>query len=96
MPGNIGTISSDIELSGEYNIIKISGSKNKDKEPEKDDNIFNTREYGNFYFEIPLKTKEYLLGKDITMKNGKGVYILEFTLLEKEKPKSFDTNEGDI
>ena len=95
-PGNIGTISSDIELSGEYNIIKISGSKNKDKEPEKDDNIFNTREYGNFYFEIPLKTKEYLLGKDITMKNGKGVYILEFTLLEKEKPKSFDTNEGDI
>ena len=96
MPGNIGTISSDIELSGEYNIIKIFGSKNKDKEPEKDDNIFNTREYGNFYFEIPLKTKEYLLGKDITMKNGKGVYILEFTLLEKDKPKSFDTNEGDI
>ena len=96
VPGNIGTISSDIELSGEYNIIKISGSKNKDKEPEKDDNIFNTREYGNFYFEIPLKTKEYLLGKDITMKNGKGVYILEFTLLEKDKPKSFDTNEGDI
>ena len=96
VPGNIGTISSDIELSGEYNIIKIFGSKNKDKEPEKDDNIFNTREYGNFYFEIPLKTKEYLLGKDITMKNGKGVYILEFTLLEKDKPKSFDTNEGDI
>ena len=96
VPGNIGTISSDIELSGEYNIIKISGSKNKDKEPEKDDNIFNTREYGNFYFEIPLKTKEYLLGKDITMKNGKGVYILEFTLLEKEKPKSFETNEVDI
>ena len=96
VPGNIGTISSDIELSGEYNIIKISGSKNKDKEPEKDDNIFNTREYGNFYFEIPLKTKEYLLGKDITMKNGKGVYILEFTLLEKEEPKSFETNEVDI
>ena len=96
VPGNIGTISSDIELSGEYNIIKIFGSKNKDKEPEKDDNIFNTREYGNFYFEIPLKTKEYLLGKDITMKNGKGVYILEFTLLEKDKPKSFETNEVDI
>ena len=96
VPGNIGTISSDIELSGEYNIIKISGSKNKDKEPEKDDNIFNTREYGNFYFEIPLKTKEYLLGKDITMKNGKGVYILEFTLLEKDKPKSFETKEVDI
>ena len=97
VPGNANDISSEIELSGEYNIIKISGHKKKDKEPEKDDdNIFNTREYGNFYFEIPLKTKEYLLGKDITMKNGKGVYILEFTLLEKDKPKSFDTNEGDI
>ena len=61
MPGNTGDISSEIELSGEYNIIKISGIKKQDKEPEKDDNIFNTREYGNFYFEIPLKSKDYLL-----------------------------------
>ena len=86
VPGNTGDISSEIELSGEYNIIKITGFKKQDKEPEKDDNIFNTREYGNFYFEIPLKTKDYLLsGEDFPYKIKKGVCILEFNLLEKEK-----------
>jgi len=97
VPGNTGDISSEIELSGEYNIIRISGFKKQDKEPEKDDNIFNTREYGNFFFEIPLKSKDYLLsGEDLPIEVKKGVCMLEFNLLEKEKKKTHKIEEDDI
>ena len=96
VPGNTGDISSEIELSGEYNIIKISGFKKQDKEPEKDDNIFNTREYGNFFFEIPLKSKDYLLsGEVIPLEVKKGVCILEFNLLEKEKNRKIHKIEDE-
>ena len=45
-----------------FPIIKIKGSKNKDKKPEKiEDNIFNSREYGQYSLDITFKEDNYSL-----------------------------------
>ena len=60
-PGNC-KIKPSIGYSGEYTYITIIGNKRKDKEPEKDENnLYNSREIGDFSFHIPLKTEEYLI-----------------------------------
>ena len=60
-PGNCN-MKYSIENSGEYNIIKLNGTKKKDKEPEKlSDNIYNSREFGDYSLNIPLKTEDYLI-----------------------------------
>ena len=80
-PGNC-TIQSKIEYQGEYNIIKLTGEKIKDKEPENlEKNIFNIRELGKYVLEIPLKIGEYRLkGKKPNQNFVRGVYILEYEL----------------
>ena len=85
LPGNC-SILSDSERVGEYHVIKISGEKRKDKEPEKiEENIFNRREYGKYSLEIPLKEdKEDKLSDDPpTIKKIEGVYILEYNIAKK-------------
>ena len=85
LPGNCSIVS-DSERVGEYHIIKISGEKRKDKEPEKiEENIFNMREYGHYSLEIPLKEdKEDKLSDDPpTIKKIEGVYILEYNIAKK-------------
>ena len=84
-PGNCFLYPPDIEFYGEYNIIKIKGDKQKDKEPLKeDDNIHNTREYGKFLIEIPLKAEEYLLSNEAPkIEKKSGVFIVEFKLSHK-------------
>ena len=63
VPGHIN-IQSDIEEGGNYNIIKLSGKKKEDSKPEKlEDNIHNTREYGEFSLEIPI-SKDYILERE--------------------------------
>ena len=95
LPGNCN-IESKIEVSGEYTIIKIYGIKNKDKEPkELEENIFNSRENGNFYVEIYLKTEEYLIKKDPPkIEEKKGIFILCYKLNEKiDKVSKYDYKE---
>ena len=95
LPGNCN-IESKIEVSGEYTIIKIYGIKNKDKEPkELEENIFNSRENGNFYVEIFLKTEEYLIKKDPPkIEEKKGIFILCYKLNEKiDKVSKYDYKE---
>ena len=93
-PGNC-KIDSDIQYAGEYNIIKLKGEKRKDKDPQNEkDNIFNTREYGNFSLEIPLKTEDYLLSnEDPIITNKKGLLFIEYKLLQKVKAKGYTTTE---
>jgi HSP20 family molecular chaperone IbpA len=90
-------LESEIEFAGEYNIIKLRGEKKKDKEPKNEkDNLFNTREYGSFSLEIPLKTEDYLLSNDgpqIDIK--KGIVFLEYNLAKKAEKKGFETTEDD-
>ena len=89
-------IKAGLEISGEYNIIKIMGEKKLDKEPGKlDDNIHNTREYGNFYLDLHLKTEEYLLSQEgPEIKDIKGVYIFEFKLAKKAGMKEYNKNNN--
>ena len=90
-------LESEIEFAGEYNIIKLRGEKKKDKEPKNEkDNLFNTREYGSFSLEIPLKTEDFLLsneGPQIDIK--KGIVFLEYNLAKKAEKKGFETTEDD-
>jgi len=95
VPGKT-TIKAGLEISGEYNIIKIMGEKKLDKEPGKlDDNIHNTREYGNFYLDLHLKTEEYLLSQEEPeIKDINGVYIFEFKLAKKAGMKEYNNNNN--
>ena len=95
VPGKT-VIKAGLEISGEYNIIKIMGEKLLDKEPGKlDDNIHNTREYGNFYLDLHLKTEEYLLSQEgPEIKDKKGVYIFEFKLAKKAGMKEYNKNNN--
>ena len=97
LPGNIKNLVSDIKIEGPYNIIKIKGEKRKDKEPKNEkDNIFNTREYGSFTLEIPLKTEDYLLSnKEPNNIEKKGLYFIEYELLTKNTQKVIPINEDD-
>jgi hypothetical protein len=59
VPGNY-SVKSKITPLGEFNWIKIIGTKKTDKEPkDPKDNIDNTREFGNFTLNIPLRVEEY-------------------------------------
>lgn len=83
-PGNC-YIKATLLFEGEYNIIKINGIKKQDKIPVKlEDNIFNTRKYGDFDLNIPLKIKEYpLIDERPSIRDGKGIFLLEYNLMEK-------------
>ena len=97
VPGNCNLDPPTIEFEGEYNIIKLTGEKKRDKEPQKlDDNIHNTREFGKFNFAIPLKAEEYLLSNEkpkITSKNG--IFIIEYKLSKKINSEGYKINEED-
>ena len=80
-PGN-SEIKSKIEYRGENTIIQLSGKKKKDKEPEKlEDNLFNSREFGDFTVDIPLKTEDYkVLNEEPAKKFVSGLFIFEYKL----------------
>jgi len=84
LPGNCD-LSSKVEY-GDYTIIRLSGTKKKDKEPNQlEDNIHNTREFGSFSLDIPLKTEEFLIkNEEPTCSNKKGLMILEYKLDKKK------------
>ena len=97
VPGN-SNISSKIEYSGEYSIIRLTGIKRPDKEPKLEDNLYNTREFGDFNLDIPLKTEDFNI-KNIKPKKEekKGIIILEYECEHKSEAYDFkDENEDDI
>ena len=87
VPGHIN-IQSDIEEGGNYNIIKLSGKKKEDSKPEKlEDNIYNTREYGEFSLEIPI-SKDYIFEREKPFYNRiDGLHMFEYNL--RERPETF-------
>ena len=84
-----------LEYSGEYTIIKIKGNKKKDKYPKFEDNIRNTREFGEFSLEIPLKTEDYLIkNAKPKIEDKKGLIIIQYLLDKKEEPNDpFEVEE---
>ena len=95
VPGNCD-FSSNIIHSGEYIHIIIEGTKKKDKEPANlKENIYNSREIGDFTLDIPLKASEfYLKNEKPEIKDAKGVFIMTYTI-EKNNIK-FRQIEEDI
>ena len=102
--GNTSINNCPIELSGEYTILKINGIKKKDKEPAKiEDNIYNNREFGNFYIQIYLNSndlkineKEYIIKNEMPkIKDLKGEIILEYSLEERINGEGYIVNEED-
>ena len=93
LPGNC-SMQCYFERIGEYHIIKISGEKIKDKEPENiEENIFNMREYGHYSIEIPLQDDFIRLSDDPPkIQRIEGVYILEYNIA-KESPSMMIINE---
>ena len=82
-PG-ICSLTPDVYYEGVYNIIKLSGIKYKDKEPLKfEDSLFNTREFGKFSLEIPLKTEEALISGIEPIEKREGIFIITVKLKEK-------------
>ena len=88
-PG-ICSLTPDVYYEGVYNIIKLSGIKNKDKEPLKfEDSLFNTREFGKFSLEIPLKTEEFLISDIEPIDKSDGIFIIKVKIKEKMLFQSF-------
>ena len=88
-PG-ICSLTPDVYYEGVYNIIKLSGIKNKDKEPLKfEDSLFNTREFGKFSLEIPLKTEEFLISDIEPIDKSDGIFIIKVKIKEKISPRPF-------
>ena len=80
VPGN-SKITTDIKYSGLLSIIEIKGKKWKDKIPENfNDNLLNTREFGEFIIHIPL-LKDFANKKPNIFKK-EGIIIIEFDLVD--------------
>ena len=79
IPGN-NDIKTKIDYIGEYTIIRIFGEKKLDKEPKSlNDNLHNSREFGNFDVQIPFKTEEFIFKNNAPkIYNKKGLVICEF------------------
>jgi len=94
--GNSSITSTSIEV-GEYTCLKIKGNKKIDKEPEKlDDNLFNSREFGEFFLNIYLKQNDNkLLLKNEPPKiwEKKGILFLEYQLEAKNEGGKFEVED---
>ena len=96
-PGN-SKIESKLEYSGEYTVIRLTGTKKQDKEPKNNtDNIHTTREFGEFNLDIPLKTEDYNI-KNIkpNVFDKKGIIVLEYEYEEKSQKYEYGGEEDEI
>ena len=50
-----------------------------------DNNIYNTRKFGDFYLDIPLKTEKYPINIYPKIYNIKGLIVIEFRLKKKDE-----------
>ena len=93
-PGNC-ELKTNIARHGEYLYIKVEGMKRKDKEPvELKDNIYNSRELGEFSLDIPLIASEYnIKNEKPTIQNNKGLFIITYTIDENKSFEEFKSKE---
>ena len=95
--GNSNIISAKVDFGGEYTYLRVKGIKKKDKEPQKlEDNIHNSRKFGNFALDIPLKPWEYIIkNEDPEVKEKKGIISIEYKLDDKISGASLLIKEED-
>ena len=87
LPGNVAPIIGSPECLEENTVITIRGEKKRDKVPEKfEENIYNSRDFGNFNLEIQFKTEDYRINSTIKDKKLKqGILFLTYELDENKK-----------
>ena len=95
-PGNCN-MNYSIENIGEYTIIKLNGTKKKDKEPEKlSDNIYNCREFGDYSVNIPLKVEDYLIkNQEYKIDKKNGIFFIEVKIDKKKNIGVYKVNEDE-
>ena len=95
VPGN-AKLDPKIEDIGGEKILSITGTKKKDKDPKKQEDIIeSTREFGSFSFHIQLKG---LKGRQIKNQNVKpyekhGLICMEYELEDNKKEGKFETED---
>ena len=94
--GNSIINSTQIDEYNGYKLIRVNGHKKMDKDPPKDEDIiFNTREFGNFLIDIPIKPDYLIRNEDPKIYEKKGLIFIEFILDEKKKGGQYLLNEED-
>lgn len=85
VPGNC-KIESNVELNGEYIVIKITGIKEKDEIIGNITNdLYNRREYGKFSLDIPLKQEDFYIKNEKPKIDKKdGIFKLVYYIEEKQ------------
>ena len=96
-PGNCNIKNTYTDYGGEYTILRIYGIKKIDKEPKNiEDCLFNSREFGEFSLDIPLKTEDYLIKNEYpNIRDQRGVLFLEYNLDKKKEGGKFEVGEND-
>ena len=90
LPGNVKPSIKKPEFVRENTIIQINGKKNPDKEPKNlEDNLENTRDFGDFDIEIAFKTEDCKINpilKEKVLKNG--LLLLKYDIEDDKSEKN--------
>ena len=92
LPGNCSVAVKNPIINNENTIVIINGNKRKDKEPTNpEDNIENTRDFGDFSIEIAFRTADYRIKPEIKNKQlVKGLLLLKYDI-----DKDFNNGDDD-
>ena len=77
-------------------MIKLNGEKKQEEEKEKIENRFhNTREFGKFCVEIPLKSEDLLIKREKPTIVGKnGIIMLTYQLEKLDQEESYEFGDS--
>ena len=97
-PGNFSKINCSLKENGGYKFLSVIGEKRPDKDPKNiNDNVYTSREYGNFSIDIPIQFEDKYELKHVKPKidDKKGIIFYEFQLEEIEKEHFYKGKEED-
>ena len=93
--GNSTIIDANLLLGqGENTCLIVTGEKKRDKEPKNlDDNIFNSRKFGKFYLNIPIKGDYIIKNETPKIFEKKGILFIEYNLDDKITGGKYELEE---
>ena len=79
---------------GENTSLIVTGEKKRDKEPKNlEDNIFNSRKFGKFYLNIPIKGDYIIKNEMPNISEKKGILFIEYILDDKITGGKYEPEE---
>ena len=93
--GNSTILDANLLLGqGENTCLIVTGEKKRDKEPKNlDDNIFNSRKFGKFYLNIPIKGDYIIKNETPKIFEKKGILFIEYNLDDKITGGKYELEE---